>query len=449
MATKVPFHFVRTVNMPMDILFNISPVIKLAGIFILIVVLIRRRFSIGTALTTGAVVMGLWFGLSPLALAGSVARCLASERTVTLCVVIALILVLSHAMQQTGQMKRLLEAFRGISNNPRLNLAIFPALIGLLPMPGGAVFSAPMVHEMSHKETFTPEHKSLINYWFRHIWEFCWPLYPGVILTAALSGIDLWTFVLVQLPLTLVSAYAGYIVLLRPIPLNQGPSKVVRTYTNYSVFIKELMPLIVVVAGALLMGSLLYLFGSTWPVLREVKKEIPLVVALVASIWWVGKWNHLPFESLRRLFFHKSLLSMIFMIVGVLVFQGVLHDSQAVSEISQTLTASHVPVVLVIVILPFLVGSIAGITVAFVGATFPIVFSLLAGYGLQDDMLAYTVMAFCAGYLGVLLSPLHICLILTCEFFETTLPKIYPRLLILSVAIGTAGFCSFMILKAF
>jgi len=446
----------------MNILFNISPLIKLAGIFILIVVLIRRRFSIGTALTTGAVVMGLWFRLSPFKLAGSMARCLASERTVTLCVVIALILVLSHAMEQTGQMKRLLEAFRGISNNPRLNLAIFPALIGLLPMPGGAVFSAPMVHEMSHNEALTPEHKTLINYWFRHIWEFSWPLYPGVILTSALSGIDLWTFVLAQLPLTLVSACTGYVVLLRPIPLKQEGAKV-ESNANYSIFMKELMPLIVVVAGALLLGSLLYLFGRTWPVLREVKKEIPLVVALVASVWWVGRWNRLPFERVWGLFFDKSLVSMIFMIVGVLVFQGVLHDSQAISEISKTLTASHVPVVLVIVILPFLVGSIAGITVAFVGATFPIVFSLLASYGMTDQgsimdinyvstpgnhVLAYTILAFISGYLGVLLSPLHICLILTCEFFKTTLPKIYPKLLVLSSAIAAGGFCSFMILRA-
>jgi uncharacterized protein len=431
----------------MDILFNISPVIKLTGIFVLIVVLIRRRLSIGTALTTGAVVMGLWFRLSPFQIAGSVARCLASERTITLCVVIALILVLSHAMEQTGQMKRLLEAFRGISNNARLNLAIFPALIGLLPMPGGAVFSAPMVHEMSRKDGLTAEHKSLVNYWFRHIWEFCWPLYPGVILTVALSGIDLWTFVVIQFPLTLISAYTGYIVLLRPIPLNRKPSTG-RANTNYSVFIKELMPLLIVVAGALLMASLLSLFEKTWPVLTEITKEIPLVVALVASIWWVGRWNRLPLKKLFGFFRNKSLASMIFMIVGVLVFQGVLNDSRAVSEFSRTMTASHVPVVLVIVVLPFFVGSIAGITVAFVGATFPIVFSLVISYGLKDDILAYTVLAFCAGYLGVLLSPLHICLILTCEFFKTTFPKIFTKLLILSSAVAAGGFCSFMLLRA-
>jgi hypothetical protein len=207
------------------------------------------------------------------------------------------------------------------------------------------------------------------------------------------------------------------------------------------------MPLGIVVTGALLLGGLLSLFGEVWPVLKEVKKEVPLFVALIASIGWVGRWNRLSLEKVRGLFLDKSLFPMIFMIVGVMVFQGVLHDSQAVTEMSQTLTASHVPVILVIVILPFLVGSITGITVAFVGATFPIVFSLLTSYGLEDQMLSYTVLAFCAGYLGVLLSPLHICLVLTCQFFKTGLPALYPRLVVPCSAIGAAGLLSFWIIR--
>jgi integral membrane protein (TIGR00529 family) len=439
----------------MDILLNISPLIKLAGVFVLIVALIRLRLSIGAALTTGAAVMGLWFGLSLFELAGAMARSLVAERTVTLCAVIALILVLSHAMEKTGQMKRLLEAFRGMSGNARLNLAIFPALIGLLPMPGGAIFSAPMVHEMSDNETLSPEHKTLINYWLRHIWEFSWPLYPGVILTVALSGIGLWTFVLVQLPLTLVSALTGYVVLLRPIPSREAPSKVSANGT-YGPFIRELMPLLMVVAGALLLGGLLSLFGTIWPLLKQVKKEIPLIVSLVLSVWWVGRWNRLPFQKNWGFFFDKSLASMIFMIVGVMMFQGVLDDSRAVSEISQSLITANVPLTGVIILLPFLVGGIAGITVAFVGTTFPIIFSLLSTYGLADEstihdinyhsgvnfeFLAYTVLAYVSGYLGVLLSPLHICLILTCEFFKTSLPKIYP-------VIAATGFFMFLILRS-
>jgi hypothetical protein len=203
------------------------------------------------------------------------------------------------------------------------------------------------------------------------------------------------------------------------------------------------MPLVIVVAGALLLGCLLSLLGTGWPFLKQVKKEIPLIFSLVLSVWWVARWNHLPFQKICGLCLDKSLASMVFMIAGVMMFQGVLDDSRAVSEISQSLIRTNVPLTGVIILLPFLVGGIAGITVAFVGTTFPIIFSLLSTYGLANEILAYTVLAYCAGYLGVLLSPLHICLILTCEFFGTNLPKIYPKLALPCVILGAAGLLSY------
>lgn len=432
----------------MNLLLDISALIKLAAVFVLIIALIRLRFSIGNALTAGTVAVGLWFGLPPLSLFASMARTLVSERTLALCGVVGLILVLSRLMEKTGHMERLLEAFRRVSGNVRLNLALFPALIGLLPMPGGAVFSAPMVQAVSRTETIDPDKKTLINYWFRHIWEFSWPLYPGVILTCALSGIDLATFVLVQLPLTLATAFIGYVGLLRGLPEQQRPPRVT-SRKDCAMFVLELVPLLIVITGALLIGSLVHLARGWWPPLENLSKEYSLIAALVAAIGWVAAYNHVSPRSLVRLSLNKSMLSMLYMIAGVMMFQGILNDSRAVEAVSRSLTAAHVPVTLVIVILPFLVGGIAGVTVAFVGATFPILFSLLSHAGLSQDLLAYTILAFCSGYLGVLVSPLHICLILTCGFFKTNLTKIILRLVPFAVVLGLAGTVSFWIHRTF
>ena len=70
-------------------------------------------------------------------------------------------------------------------------LVIFPVLIGLLPMSGGAILSAPMVKSMGMHHKQYGAHLSYINYWFRHIREYGWPLYPGILLATALSGVDL------------------------------------------------------------------------------------------------------------------------------------------------------------------------------------------------------------------------------------------------------------------
>jgi len=427
----------------MDFLFNISPFIKLLAIFILIIVFIKQRLSLGTALTAGSILLGLWFNLPLLQIGVSVFRSLVADRTVTLCVVVALILVLSHSMEKTGQMKRLLASFKGISQNLRLNLALFPALIGLLPMPGGAIFSAPIVNEIGTQESLLAEQKTLINYWFRHIWEFCWPLYPGVILTCALSGIDMWTFVIVQFPLTLFTAGVGYLMYLRSIPTSkQGPTG----YHKQSLkrFFTELMPILLVVGGSVFFGAMIYLASKAWPLLGSLPKESSLIMALVVSISWVWWQNKVSLADVRRILLNRSLLSMIYMVAGIMVFQGILKDSQAISEISHSLTSAHVPIVLVIMMLPFLVGSITGITVAFVGTTFPIIFSLLSGANISQ-ILPYTILAFCSGYVGVLFSPLHICLVITCDYFRVDLPRIYRKLWPPCAAVATAGVLSFWI----
>ena len=43
-------------------------------------------------------------------------------------------------------------------------------------MPGGAIFSAPLVKGAAEGLDATPGQLSLVNYWFRHVWEVAWPL---------------------------------------------------------------------------------------------------------------------------------------------------------------------------------------------------------------------------------------------------------------------------------
>jgi len=90
-------------------------------------------------------------------------------------------------------------------------LAFIPALLGLIPMPAGAMFSAPMVKEVGGRVGLTPEEETFVNYWFRHIWEFVWPLFPGIILFAGLLKVEIQKVILVQFPLTIVTVIVGFI----------------------------------------------------------------------------------------------------------------------------------------------------------------------------------------------------------------------------------------------
>jgi len=80
-----------------------------------------------------------------------------------------------------------------------------------------------------------------------------------------------------------------------------------------------------------------------------------------------------------------------------------------------------VPVVLMMMTIPFVSGLATGLAIGFVGASFPIVFSMLGGDPSLGQVLAATVLAYGFGYMGMILSPVHVCLIVTNEHFGTRL----------------------------
>jgi hypothetical protein len=130
---------------------------------------------------------------------------------------------------------------------------------------------------------------------------------------------------------------------------------------------------------------------------------------------------------------------MIYMVAAILVFKGILEDSGAVMQMSQEMLRWHFALVPIAIVLPFLVGMVAGITIAFVGATFPILISLIQSMGQTDLILPYMMLALASGFAGVLLSPLHLCLQLSNSYFHTSMGPVYRLMTVpLAALVGTA-----------
>ncbi|RPJ18505.1 MAG: DUF401 family protein, partial [Desulfobacteraceae bacterium] len=91
----------------------------------------------------------------------------------------------------------------------------------------------------------------------------------------------------------------------------------------------------------------------------------------VAALVWVAASNHLPVDRIRASLMDQGSISILLLIVAIMIFQGVLKESQAALQIRSELFAYRIPVSMVIMILPFLAGFITGIAVGFVGTSFP------------------------------------------------------------------------------
>jgi len=407
----------------MSIILNIPAIVRIIIVFVCILMAIRKKVSLGNAFLLGAILIGGLFGLRPGTMFSSAVGSVLMPKTLSLSVVVTLILVLSSSMETGGHMVRLLDNFRGLVANPRLNLALFPALIGLLPMPGGAVFSAPMVKEMGNRSDLRPDQLSFINYWYRHIWEYWWPLYPGVLLAVTLADINLWTLVAMMWPLTVVAVSLGSLSI-KGAELKDTAEKR-DTTRSAGPFLMDLIPLLIVIAGGLGMGMLLTAISPGF----DIAKETGLIVALILSIVYVWIRSGMTGEVIRKILLDPHLFKMFYMVIAILIFKGMLEDSDAVSAISAEFMAFSVPVILITVILPFIVGGITGITIAFVGSTFPIIIPLIHSMGEGAFMPAYVALALVSGFMGVLLSPLHLCLLLSNQYFGATFGRVYRHLL--------------------
>jgi integral membrane protein (TIGR00529 family) len=421
-------------------------IIRVLVVFLLILFAIRKKVSLGNALFFGAIVLGCMFGLSFKSMLFSVYHSITHPKTLALTIMVCLILVFSHSMEVAGQMQRLLDRYQGLIAQPRINLVVFPALIGLLPMPGGAIFSAPMVKTLGNRLNFSKAQLSFINYWFRHIWEYWWPLYPGVLLTTTLANLNLWVFVIFLFPLTSVALLLGYWIL-RDLKTNpQGASQNgenCQPRPPILPFIKELLPILIVICLGLTLGAVLTVLLKPYAI--SITKELGLVFSLLVAIGWVWHKNRLSTAQRWQILRQRQLLGMFYMVVAILVFKGMLEDSRAVEMISQELLHWHIPLMPICIILPFIVGGVVGITIAFVGTTFPILISLIQNLGEAQFMLPYMMLALASGFVGVLLSPLHLCLLLSNEYFQTSLGPVYRYLWLPSISLLIAA-CSYFFL---
>ena len=425
----------------LNVVESVPAIVRILLSFVLILVAIKRQWMLGNAFLAGAVVLGVLFAVPSQMVVRSVISALSHPKTLSLSMVVGLILVLSHSLERSGQMARLLDSFQGLIPWPRINLVVFPALIGLLPMPGGAVFSAPMVKRIGRDHKLSAAQLSYVNYWFRHIWEYWWPLYPGILLATALAGVNLWRLVLYALPLTAVVVLIGYWPIRKTVfaPAPNGDPSIPLWHATRS-FLRELAPIAWVIAGGLGLGLLAT--GRLPAALSPVEKELGLIIALLAAIFWVWRHNGMAWGQRRAIVVQPAVLKMIYMVAAILIFKGILEDSGAVEQISHEMLRWHIPLMPICMALPFLVGGVAGITIAFVGATFPILISLIETLEQSHLMLPYLMLAMASGFAGVLLSPLHLCMLLSNEYFDTSLLPVYKHLQVpvLVLLVSGAGY---------
>jgi integral membrane protein (TIGR00529 family) len=387
-----------------------SDLLKLSVIFIGIIIAIRKKIFVGYTLFVAGILLALLYKMPIPTILESLKNILFSHMFLTLYGVIIAITFLGRLLREIGYFERMVEASRQLIGGPRTAAAILPGLVGLMPMPGGALLSAPLVAEVLPKNKYQPEFLTALNYWSRHLVEFCWPVYPGLILTAALTSLPVGKIALLQMPMTLIMIPLGiYFFISKIEETGEGKGRIILPAKK---ILLSVWPIFLAISV-----SAIFSLQLVWAVLISLMILIILERPHVAKIKLVGK------EA-----FSPRLFALVF---GIISFQQILELTGVVGSIPKLTLEYGLPPALVIFALTFTTGLLTGMVTAFIGLSYP----LLSGYLYQPDInLPNIFLTFLSGYLGMMLAPTHFCLVLTNDYFRSNLGKVY-RLLIVPLSI--------------
>ena len=398
----------------------------LLSIFALILVLLRYRINLGISILVGTGLLFIIFYIPPGDMAASLYESLTGWMTIRLLLLVFLVVFMSRLMNITGNLNDMVSSLKGLFTDRRWSVATISSLIGLLPMPAGALVSGQMIDSTANELKLSAEDRTAVNYWFRHVWEYSWPFYQGVILSAATLAVSVAYIVSIQVPITILAIMIGIIFFL--LPMKKHPEDTEGGKREWNALLKftvSIWPIILAIALAI---------GAHIDLLWSLAVTVALMIAIYRP----------KFEAVRDVMRKSGIVKILFILLAVMIFKGALTDTGAVYALPNALNSINISPIVLVVAVPFIVGFMSGITVAFVGVSYPILLPVLRTANGIDPGL--TMLAFTAGFAGTLLSPMHLCLVLSAEYFKADLPKVFRRLYLPVSLILAGAFLLYMIM---
>ena len=368
--------------------------------------LLRRHQPIGIAILVGG--LFIWLCTDPKfdELTGAAVQMFTSPRSYDLVGALYLVICLEIELRKSGCLAGMVEALSRMFSSRRFTLAVMPAFLGLLPSMGGARFSAPIVQEASKGFEATQEDKAAINFWFRHIFEFSSPLVPGMILACGIADVKIGDLIVHLGWLTIVAFLLGWIVMVRGL---KQTSLTKNTVTGEEAkrhnwdFVLSLTP---VIANVVLMVTL------------GLQASVSMIIVVVAMIPLLMLFNR--HVSVKEVF------------VGALDYKmlELLDTTGVLALLVAAFESSPLPVPGIIGFLSFIIGRLTGISQGHVAIMMPIV----AGISMGDLDLVGVAMVF--GVAGQMVTPTHLCLTITVDYFKSDFFKTLKPVLLAQIPLS-------------
>ncbi len=383
------------------------------AVLVLVVAAIIAGLRAGLGLGLSIMLTALGLGLLTNSVAEAFMAAVVEEGTWILVLSAFTIATLAELYRVTNAIEELGRGLSASLGDPRVGLAVIPALVGLMPIAGGALLSAPLVGSLGTPLGLTAEALAYINVWFRHTLLYSYPFSQLIIIASQLTGTPVFALVLPTLPVTALMVLLGAPVLLRvrtaqPGELSRALKGDLRALIPLGTAIALLVPLVP------LLGNWAVPLGASLAVLSlaALKRAPGLLVKAALS---------------------KRVGDIVLAVIAVVVLREVVSLSGLSAELGgvvRELGGARLALALISTLVSISTGSV--MTGLFVSLP------LLSSLGVNSTgtvLLVYTY-----SFLGYVASPTHLCLLYTVEYFGANLISTYRYLLpsvLLVLLIGT------------
>lgn len=333
--------------------------------------------------------------------------------TIELLLAILFISILGYLMDQLGYMNRMIEGLENVLRSVKLTILLTPAIVGTLLVTGGALMSCPMVETLGNRIGLSNEKKATVNLIFRHGLYFIYPLSPPMILAIKLGGFDPWAFIRLMLPMSVAMYFVGYFIFLKDIEVAPLPKITVKEYfKNLVKFLYFTSPIIFSVLGVFVLGIKFHYslaLGILWLVIIQ---EIDLFM------------NKGKRKNVLKLIPKGISIKMLLAIFGIMYFKNIVGSLEALNVTLNSFINSGFPIEIIILFSAALISYTLASTQPGIAILFPLILPLAST---MEMKLLYGMFIYVSAFMFYYASPLHMCQVLTLEYFNVSIKKLYKN----------------------
>ncbi|MDD3193098.1 MAG: DUF401 family protein [Oscillospiraceae bacterium] len=377
--------------------------VKLALIFVSIIVLLKFKIPLSGAIGAGSVLTVLLYGIPILDALLITGQSMISEATIMVILNCYLITFLQRMMELRGHLDLAQRSLSRLFNSRRVNASIAPVFIGLLPSPG-AIFIAGSMVDAACGDYISKEDKTFVASFFRHIPESFLPTYSSIILACQLTGVQMGAFVLGMVPMVACLLLLGYLFYLRRVPKDTGEPPTTDKLADLQSLCRSLWTIAVII-------------------LLIIAFNVPVYLATIGVIIVYFFTSHFTWWEIKPFFLSALEARIVINTFVVMIFKDLLTHTNVITALPGLFEALPIPSFLIFGLI-FFVGTIVAGSTAIITLCLPMAFTAIPGAGMP-----LMVFLMSCTYTAMQISPTHLCLTLACEHFKTDFGALVKRTL--------------------